>query len=203
MTHFGATAARTLAWATTAVTAGYAGAASASLTSEVPAGYVPLTFQPGSAAHGSFDLSGAGFAPIIVSGQDAIQANKSAKLSVGSTTPGVVFAIDGFLSTISAMPAPFVVDPASGSSSGFLVNGKSKFSDTPAFAAVQFSENGAVTNGYFEGTYDGSTFTLLDYGVLGDTAAVADTAVPEPASLALLATGAAGIAALRRRRAAR
>ena len=87
-------------------------------------------------------------------------------------------------------------------------SGHSNFSTTPMYGETAFMEYGTLVIGYFKGTFSRDTsstpnhnvFALLDYGVIipGNS-----RAVPEPTSLGLLATCTGGIAALRRRRAAR
>jgi hypothetical protein len=83
--------------------------------------------------------------------------------------------------------------------------GYSSFSQLSAAAPyieVIFADQaGDMVRGYLEGTigYDSSnnvnSFTLVDFGLAPEAGTV-----PEPGSLALLAAGAAGIGALRRRR---
>jgi hypothetical protein len=79
--------------------------------------------------------------------------------------------------------------------SGALGSGGGQYNEL-VFAGA----HGLPTRGYIEGSVDatGNLYTLKDFGMEGTP-----SKVPEPATLALLAAGAAGIGALRRRRPAR
>jgi hypothetical protein len=77
-------------------------------------------------------------------------------------------------------------------------------------AGLKFDINGAThygwmrVGGYANGDVPESSAILHDFAYedVADTAVIAPAAVPEPSSLALFALGAAGVAALKRRRAA-
>jgi len=144
--------------------------------------------------------------------------------NVNITALTAAYGIDQSFSKANAYasPASFPATPALATSTKVFSGGPinaSNFGTAVRYGdLVLASVGGATVQRYFAGTFDpgpgpvalalvpGATanastvvsFTLTDFGIV-----TASTAVPEPGSLALLATGAAGIGLLRRRRAAR
>lgn len=182
-------------------------AAAPTLTSKAPAGYTALTFDGSQMGTlGSFDTSGAGLNTITVGGYFLSDAPKvsfsSAQGSLIAAETKDVGTSGGtatFADAYTTLPSAFAGSSANGNYAVVTKDGTSNFSSTPLFGETQFTDaSGGTSNGYFEGTASGNTFTLLDYGLVGPD--VATSAVPEPDEWALLATGVAGIGAVLRRR---
>lgn len=190
---------------TTAVGATFGGSAQAALVSTAPSGFTPVTITATSGSY-SFDLDGNGSVDFTIAGDgtQAITVTGSATTS-GEDTFGGLFTATTDPSTLTIGNIKSNFNGATISSGGFsgFSAGVAEFSGLATNAAFGSDAHAtAGTLGYFEGIYDNTsipTFQLLDYGLITSTS----TAVPEPVSLSLLATGAAGIAVLRRRRAAR
>jgi hypothetical protein len=182
-----------LALVTAAVGAGFVAPAQATVISTAPAGFTPITVINGTGASINLD----------------IDHNGSIDYTIAS--PSSLLAITGFLqqNVIEVPPYDFrtaaYADPSQflSTSSMKAINSalpSGLTSATPYFEVVFADQNSVMTEGFIKattGTTAGGvdTFTLLDYGLVTDSAAI-----PEPGSLALLAAGAAGIGALRRRR---
>ncbi len=186
-----------LAILSTAVGATLAGPAEAALISMAGSGFTPVTVTATSGSY-SFDVDGNGTLDFTLTGNGTNIVLKYLSATSGAQT----FA--GFLNSAPSASALAFGSVKSGSTSATI---NANFATLPAQYA------GLVTNGtfnasniatagtldYLQGTFNNTatpSFQLLDFGVVTNP-----TTVPEPASLALLATGAAGIAALRRRRA--
>jgi len=180
-----------------AVSAGFAMPAQAAFVSGAPAGFTPVvisTTGAGATPMYSLDLDNNGSADFTFSA-----ASNSVSLSAAHTGNTIDAADSDFSAVAYASTADFISTSAAKTSAGVFVS--SLTAQTP-FAELRFAGvNGTATRGYVEGVYainaGLASFTLRDFG---SEAAVAGATVPEPGSLALLAAGAAGIVALRRRR---
>jgi len=134
----------------------------------------------------------------------ALQVNGTLLIQPGFTIPGPTDSL------IDAAAGPFTLynafaDPSAGDSATLFT-----FGAVEAFA-IQFTDNGRTYTGYIQGTLDNSSgylaFSVTDFG--SNTPAAGPQSLPtssqdpqpapEPASLALLAAGAAATAAIRRR----
>ena len=187
------------------------GAAHATLISEAPTGFTPETVSNGSGGGSiTFDVSGQGLDVVTLAGMSHKGA-QSIQASATGQGNGLFYQETGPSGGL-LIAEPHPLDPFTGGSSSaegtgsvyqatatVATPGSSMFGPTPLYAHLLFAtattpQSVTYADAYLEGTFDGNTFTLLDYGLV-------QANVPEPSSLALLAAGAAGIAALRRRRA--
>jgi len=179
-----------------AVGAGFAAPVHAGVVSAAPAGFAPLTFTSGVASSYALDLDRNGVADFSI----ASFADVGQRPTITGLGPGNQ--IDAFLSSANgyADPADFLsASSIKGWSEAYFEVGKVT-SERPYVELVFAAADGDLTRGYLKGHASQSlvdfvpqyAFTLLDYGLVSE--------VPEPGSLALLAAGAAGIGALRRRR---
>jgi hypothetical protein len=109
---------------------------------------------------------------------------------------------------VTALDAGFLVDSAAvsfftGSMAYGAANPNAQFNDaTGKFIGLQFPSGG---DNYFAWirvnvNNEAGTFTIVDWAYDSSGAPIVVGAVPEPSTLGLLAAGAAGVAALRRRR---
>ena len=161
---------------------------------------LPLTFDTNTTSSYAIDLNGDGTTDYTV-----ISTFFSA-ISLDAGT-NLVSSLSNFASTFSSLAA-FSPPGSLKASTGLvpIVNalGTNSFLNNPGFVELIFNDPATQANyvGYFNGsvTIPGgghATFTLSDFGY--DTTPLL---VPEPDSFALLAAGAAGLAAFRRRQVA-
>ncbi|MGH8316488.1 MAG: PEP-CTERM sorting domain-containing protein [Steroidobacteraceae bacterium] len=188
-----------LALLTAAVGAGFAAPAHASFISTDTSGLITFTVT---SPNQSFDINGDGTTDYTIGG------NSTGVLIDGGTNRVSSFTVDAspFPST-SAFESPGSLKSSSGPVVIFGENAPlppTEFTaDMPGFLELLFDRNGGQGYiGYLEGTLTAPgtsipdwTFTVDDYGYNPTP-----VSVPEPSSLALLAAGAAGLIALRRRR---
>jgi hypothetical protein len=144
------------------------------------------------------------------------EAANDALVKVTDFATGVAVLRDGVNSHTSNLAAGTPIGPASGVYSntgpdqltgvvGGVPMGNFQVSDDPGYIGVQFPIGANIHYGYvgYEGTGaenspNGRVFSLGYETIPG--AAIAAGAIPEPSSLALLAAGAVGVSAYRRRR---
>ena len=210
-------ATNTLLLATAAVGAGFTGTAQAAVISKAPAGFTPVIISANTSPY-SFDVDGNGTKDFTIA---------SASISRGTITAltnGYGIDTNASKATAYIRPASFPASANLSSTTNIFASvppsGKaaSNFNSTVLYGDVVVTSPTGTVQGYFAGTFDPASnisiaaivpgtsapastvpsFTLTDFGIV-----TASTAVPEPGSLALLATGAAGIGLLRRRRATR
>jgi len=182
---------------TAAVGAGVAAPAHAGFVSSVPAGYTPQTFDWSHASTFGIDLDANGTTDFTIdaNGSSLIinGTNSRDKVATFWFDADFVPSLSSFVSanSLKGLQSAAVVDPAlTGSFSNQYLE------------LVFVNQNDALNRGYLQASVDGTarSLTLTDYGM---ETPLATGDVPEPDTLALLAAGAVGIGALRRRRAAR
>ena len=182
-------------------------AAAPILVSKAPTGFTGMTFDgTKTGTLGSFDTSGAGLNTINVNGY---YESDSPKVSFSGATGSLIASgmkaygsmgyTAGFATSYSTLPDVFAASIDNTTGAYVTKEETSNFSSTPLFGETQYTNaSGGVSNGYFKGTANGNTFTLLDYGVVTPAANV--SAVPEPSEWAMLALGLGGVGAVLRRR---
>jgi hypothetical protein len=180
-----------------AVGAGFAAPAHAGFISTAPAGFVPLTFDRTQTSSYALDLDRNGTTDFtITSGSNWV-------LIKGATSAAQVDSFAGSANGYANTSAFLSASSIKGAQSASFVSssGGHGLAGGPYSELVFAGAHGLPTRGYVKGSVDAatqSTYTLSDFGVEGTP-----SKVPEPGTLALLAAGAAGIGALRRRRSAR
>lgn len=187
-----------LALVSAAVGAGFAAPAFATPVSTAPAGFTPVTFSNSQELiyaldidhNGTtdFTLTGANSNYFALLGSGANSTSSYAGYALAYTDPSQFLSANGIKSSQTA----FLSD-----------NGASYLYAAAPYIEVIFADQaGDMVRGYLEGTLGRdsnnsfTSFTLVDFGLVDSALGT----VPEPGSLALLAAGAAGIGALRRRR---
>ena len=188
---------------TAAAGVAFGGTAHAALVSEAPHGFTPITVGNGQITSYGFSIDGSGTAEFTLA-----STASGMTLAPANATEGAASIFGSLVGTTD--PSTLAIGNVKTASS-YRVNNNSLTYGAIEYVALSLNTTftsgsnpnsgyaSSGTLGYLEGElFQGATtstdsFELLDYGLV-------QTAVPEPASLALLAAGAAGIAALRRRR---
>jgi hypothetical protein len=177
-----------------AVGAGFAAPAHAGFVSTAPAGFVPLTFDSTQTSSYALDLDRNGSTDFTITSDGTwVQITAVSPADQVDTFAGYA---NGYANTSAFLSASSI----KGLQTGGIVNSSwgRGLAGGPYSELVFAGAQGLPTRGYIKGSVNAATYTLSDFGV-----EEAPSKVPEPGTLALLAAGAAGIGALRRRRSAR
>ena len=175
----------------TAACAGFAAPAHAAFISSAPAGFTPVVFSPGAVSTYGLDLNKDGINDFTISNSDGGFASIYGNV-IGASVDADFLDANAYANTSFFLSAGAIKAAPFGSLG-------TQFTAATPFAELVYSNNGVATRGYIQGTTNAASnaFTLSDFGT------EVTNNVPEPGSLALLAVGAAGIGAMRRRRSAR
>lgn len=184
---------------TAAVGAGFAAPAQATVISTAPAGYSTMTFRASAPVTYNIDINTDGLTDFVITTSAVDNA-----VTVTGTGMNTIAAYNGLANAYSD-PSQFLSSSSIKSNVFAVAVG---FGSTNLMSNAQYiqlilaDQSQGPIGGYLQATAGFSAaaneaiFALYDFGVV-----TADPAgVPEPGSLALLAAGAAGVGALRRRR---